>query len=65
MTDSDFPIQPDRNYRRCSDGRVFTGQQVLNILNVANPFLGKMLLDDIEETDEPATNPNSRYGISS
>lgn len=60
-----FPnIDPSQNYKRISNGHVFTGRQVLNLLEVAPPEIQAVVLLDIWETDSPATNPNDKYGLS-
>lgn len=59
-----FKIMPSRNYARLSHpGHVQTGQQILNLLELANPTVQAMLLLDIVETDKPATKPDDKYGI--
>jgi hypothetical protein len=58
-------IHTDKNYKNMRDGRVFTGQQTLNLLEVAEeniPVLVAIILLEIQETDEPATQPQSKYG---
>lgn len=61
----EFPnIEPTQNYQRLSHpGHVQTGQQILNLLELATPAIQVMLLLDIWKTDEPATNPGDRYGL--
>lgn len=54
-------IKPDKRYRRRSDGHVFTGQQLLDFLTL----LQAALLLDIIETNDPATQPDSKYGLES
>lgn len=61
---NNFNIMPNRNYLRLSHpGHVQTGQQILNLLNLANPELQALILLDIRETNEPATAPNNKYGL--
>jgi len=55
-------IRPDKNYERIGTGDVFTGQQILNLLELAQPAMQAILLLSIWVTDKPATNPKSRYG---
>lgn len=61
----DFNVDPERNYKRISNGDVVTGQQMLNILEVAGnatPEMVIFVLLDYMPTDEPATRPDSKYG---
>lgn len=62
MTD-DYNIDPNANYKRLSNGHVFSGQQVLNLLKLANPTMQAVILLDIQKTTEPVSYPDSRYGI--
>lgn len=62
---SNFNIDPEQNYKRISNGDVFTGQQMLNLIEVAESASPEMLLIvllDCMPTDELATRPNSKYG---
>lgn len=58
-----FNIERTKNYQRISTNDVFTGQQVLNLLEISSPILQAILLLGIQETDQPATDPHSRYGV--
>lgn len=58
-------IHPEQNYKNLRDQRVFTGRQILNLLEIAdarNPVLSAILLLEIEPTKEAATQPHSKYG---
>lgn len=59
---TNFPnIKPNNHYRRLSNSDVFTGQQVLNLLELAEPVMQAIILLDIRETDEPI-NRSGKYG---
>lgn len=59
---TEFPnIQPNNHYRRLSNADVFTGQQILNLLEVAESVMQAIILLDIQETDEPI-NRFGKYG---
>ncbi len=59
-----FPnIHPGKTYRRVSMGRVFTGQQVLNALELAGADAQARILLDLQPTDAPADDPASHYGL--
>lgn len=61
---NDFPnIDPKKNYRRLQTDQVFTGRQILNLLKIANKAMQAIILLGLAETDEPATNPSSDYGL--
>ena len=57
-----FNINPDQNYQRLSNEDVFTGKQILNLLELAKPAMQAIILLSIVKTDKPATRPDSRYG---
>jgi hypothetical protein len=59
----DFNIDPKKNYERLSNGDVFTGQQVLNLLGLSNPEMQAIILLDVVPTEKPATRPESKYGV--
>lgn len=56
-------INPNQNYRRLSNGHIFTGKQILELLKLASPAVQALILLDIVPTDSPAPNPNDRYGV--
>lgn len=59
---TDFPnIKPNNHYRRLSNDNVFTGQQILNLLELAEPVMQAIILFDIKESDEPV-NRLGEYG---
>lgn len=60
---SNFNINPKKNYRRLSNGHVFTADQITRLLELAKPEMQAVILLDIMPTDEPATNPGSKYGL--
>lgn len=60
-----FNIDPTKNYQRIDNGDIFTGQQVLNLLDIASKTMQAIILLSIAVTDQPATDPNSRYGVAS
>lgn len=61
----DFPnIKLDKNYKNTLDGKIFTGQQILNLLSLSSPPMQAVILLSIKETDEPADKPKERYGVS-
>lgn len=57
-----FNIDPTKNYKRLSNGDVFTGQQVLSLLDIAGLDMQAVILLDIVPTDESPTRPDSKYG---
>ncbi len=56
-------IKPDKNYKRISNGDVFTGQQLRNLLQLARPEMQAMILLDVQETQEAASKPGEKYGV--
>ena len=65
MIDEEFPnVKPEKNYKRISNGDVFTGRQILNLLAISNLQMQAIILLDILETSEQAKNPKSKYGTS-
>lgn len=56
-------IKLDRNYKNILDGKIFTGQQILNLLVLSSPPMQAIILLSIQETDEPADKPKLRYGV--
>lgn len=50
-----FDIKSGRNYGRISNGDVLSGRQVLDLLEIANPFQQSIILLDIYETTEEVT----------
>lgn len=56
-------FKPDRNYKRISNGDVFTGQQLRNLLEIANPVMQAVILLDVQETEEMASKPGEKYGV--
>lgn len=62
-TDRFSNIALDKNYERVSTGRVFTGKQIHSLLEIATPAIQAIVLLDIQQTDKPATDPESKYGI--
>lgn len=56
---TNFPsIKPEKRYMRLSSLGVFSGRQILNLLELAKPVMQAIILLDIQETDEPL----SRFG---
>ena len=59
---TNFPnIKPEKHYMRLSSRDVFTGQQILNLLELAKPVMQAIILLDILETDE-SVNCFGKYG---
>lgn len=56
-------IDPCKNYERISTGWVHTGQQIINLLELASPMAQALILLDVWPTDKPAGKPDDRYGI--
>ncbi len=56
-------INPNKNYERISNGHVHTGQQIINLLELATPKMQAIILLDIWMTDKEANYPNDKYGI--
>lgn len=57
-----YNINPDKNYERIDNGDIFTGKQIVNLLEIASPAMQAIILLGITPTDKPATNPKSKYG---
>lgn len=55
-------IKVDKNYKNILDDKIFTGQQILNLLSISSPPMRAIILLSIKETDEPADKPKLRYG---
>ena len=55
-------IKPEKHYMRYSGKDVFTGRQILNLLEIAEPVMQAIILLDIVETDEPV-NRFGKYGM--
>lgn len=55
-------VNEQQNYSH--NGRVLTGKQVNSLLGLANPTMQAIILLSIQPTDQPATDPNSKYGVS-
>lgn len=61
---SKFPnIKSEKHYRSLSDDKIFSGKQILNLLELARPIMQAIILLDILETDEPISHPDSEYGV--
>lgn len=59
-----FPsVIGSKNYMVHTTGVIHTGTQILNLLEVATPVMQAVILLDIEETEAPATKPESKYGV--
>lgn len=58
-----FNIDPQQNYKRLDTGWIHTGQQIINLLELATPDIQAIILLGIQPTDEAAGKPNDRYGI--
>jgi len=58
-----FNIDPKQNYERLSNGDVFTGWQVLNLLELSKPEMQAIILLDVVQTERPASHPESKYGV--
>lgn len=56
-------IKPEKRYKRISNGDVFTGQQLRNLLEIANPTMQAIILLDAQETTEAASKPGEKYGV--
>ena len=54
-------VDTSANWVRFSNGEVLTGEQVNNLLDLANPTMQAIILLDITETDEPETWPGKKY----
>lgn len=64
MSDKFSNIKLEKRYKRLSNGDVFTGQQVLNLLELApTPPMQAIILLDIQETEEVASKPGEKYGV--
>jgi hypothetical protein len=59
-----FNIDQAKNYARLSNGHVFTGEQVLRLLEIAPPHTQAVILLDIVLTEKEPTLPDSKYGVS-
>lgn len=57
-------IDPDKNYKRPATGEVFSGEQILALLEIApSKDMEAIILMSIVPTDEPVTRPFSKYGL--
>jgi hypothetical protein len=56
-------IKPDQHYKNLADGKVFTGQQIIELLAIATPYQQAAILLSITETDEPVSEPGTKYGV--
>ena len=63
MTDKFSNIKLEKRYKRISSGDVFTGEQLHNLLELANPVMQAIILLDVFETKEVATKPGEKYGV--
>lgn len=50
-----WTVDPNKNYKRISNGDVLTGHQVSFLLEMANPVMRAIILLDIVETKESVT----------
>jgi hypothetical protein len=57
-----FNINPSNNYERIDNSDVFTGQQLLNLLEIASPDMQAVILLGCMPTDKPPTHPGTKYG---
>ena len=55
-------VNKSQNYERVGTPTIFTGKQINNLLALASPILRAIILLQIMPTDEPATDPKSKYG---
>jgi len=60
---NNFNINPQKNYERIANGDVFTGQQILNVLDISEPEMQTVILLDIFESEKPASHPKLKYGV--
>ena len=60
---NNFNIDPQKNYERLANGDVFTGQQILNLLDISEPEMQAVIMLDIFETEKPASRPELKYGV--
>ena len=56
-------INENQNYKRLSNGDVFTGKQIKELMKLSGKAMQAAILLDIEPTNEPAKNPKSKYGL--
>jgi hypothetical protein len=58
-------VNPEQNYVRASTGKVFTGQQIINLLSLIEdqPIVKVAILIDILPVDTVADDPDSKYGL--
>jgi hypothetical protein len=56
-------INKETNYLRRYDNRVFTGQQILNLMSLATPDMCIVIVMSIEETFLDASDHESKYGL--
>lgn len=51
-----FDVRPELHYKRLSNGEVLSGEQVILLLQMANPAMQAIILLDIHRTTEPINN---------
>ena len=56
-------INENQNYKRLSNGDVFTGKQIKELMKLSSNAMQAVILLDIEPTNEPEKNPKSKYGL--
>jgi hypothetical protein len=56
-------INPNKNYKIVSTGHVHTGQQILNLLELAPAWFHADIRSNIHETDKSPDSPNDPYGL--
>jgi hypothetical protein len=61
--DKKYKVNESKNWKRMSNGDVFTGKQINNLLELSNPIMQAMILMDIMETDEIPEDSKSKYGL--
>lgn len=59
-------ITDHKNYRlKTAGGKVFTGKQIKNLVDLARSQIVKdLILSDAEAVNDAATRPNSNFGMS-
>ena len=55
-------VSKEKNYTLWKQGDVFTGQQVLNLMWHADRMTRLMMVMDVKETTEEASNPDTELG---
>lgn len=63
MDNNKRDIDSEANYERLSREWVHTGQQIINLLEIASLYHQMLIFMDISPTTKEASKPDDKYGI--